>query len=221
MTRPYEFALMSFTLAAIVCGPRLSGQEDPFGGVHRAQPLLGVLVDAAHDKLGHLLGDGLVAAFDGHGPDVQDLAGGLVMLGALEGPVACKDLVGGHAEGEGMINCNGVEACYDAGLHGGIVTIKQGFTVEISGVSAGYFKAYTAGRLQLPGEYPPINFKGKGIGTAECEDEVCHLTMVFNTKTKGGGKLISRINIDHTSAGWAPQFPGTMIVATPIEGSQI
>lgn len=38
------------------------------------------------------------------------------------------------AEGEGWIDCNGVQACEDAGLHGQTVTIKQGFKIEVDGI---------------------------------------------------------------------------------------
>jgi hypothetical protein len=110
-----------------------------------------------------------------------------------------------YAEGEGTINCNGVTACEQAGLDGQTVVFRQGFTVEIQGVSAGYFKAATAGRLQLPGEYPPVFFKGKGDGTAECFEGTCDLTMGLTARMKGGGKLIfsliARLDIDFTSAG--------------------
>jgi hypothetical protein len=110
-----------------------------------------------------------------------------------------------YAEGEGTINCNGVTACEQAGLDGQTVVLRQGFTVEIQGVSAGYFKAATAGKLQLPGEYPAVFFKGKGDGTAGCSEETCDLTMELDTRTRGDGKLafslIARIHIDHTSAG--------------------
>jgi hypothetical protein len=92
-------------------------------------------------------------------------------------------------------------------LDGQTVTIQQGFKVTIDSVDAGQFDVYTAGRMQLPGELPPISFKGKGNGTAEeISKGIYDVTMDLSTRTKRGGKLIfaliARINIDHTSAGF-------------------
>jgi hypothetical protein len=114
-----------------------------------------------------------------------------------------------YAEGEGVINCNGVEACEEAGWEGQTVTIKQVFTgisvaAAIDDPAAASFKAATAGKLDLPGENPAIFFKGKGDGTIECSDGTCDLAMELDTQTKGGAKLsysLVAINIDHTSAG--------------------
>lgn len=119
----------------------------------------------------------------------------------IKGPVL-------YGEGEGTINCNGVAVCEDAGLHGQTVIIKQAIRPSLELLD---FKARTAGRILLPGEYPAINFKGKGKGTAECTDDVCHLTMEFDARTKRGGTIISRIDIDFTSAGWSSQFTGAII----------
>jgi hypothetical protein len=113
-----------------------------------------------------------------------------------------------YAEGVGTINCNGVEACHEAGLHNQPVTIQQGFTGTYIEEYHEGLDAFTVGRLHLPGEYPAIHFKGKGDGTAECSDGTCHLTMEFNTKTKRGGNIVFRLDIDHTSAGFAETFGG-------------
>ena len=79
----------------------------------------------------------------------------------IKGPVL-------YAEGMGTIDCNGVTACVEAGLHGQTVTIQQAFTgtsVAAAVATASAFKARAVGRLQLPGEYSPINFKGNGRKT--------------------------------------------------------
>ena len=114
-----------------------------------------------------------------------------------------------YAEGEGTINCNGVEACTEAGWEGQTVTIKQAFTgtsvaAVVVAATETSFKAATAGKLDLSGENPAIFFKGKGDGTIECSDGTCDLVMELDTQTKGGSKLsfsLVAINIDHTSAG--------------------
>lgn len=142
--------------------------------------------------------------------------GDVILIRDLHYIASSTQTVGGNndgfmAEGEGWIDCNGVSACEDAGLHGQTATVKQMFGVQVDGIDYGNFKARTAGVLQLPGEYPPIRFKGKGRGTAECDGDVCHLTITFKTNIKGGGKLFCRLDIDHTSAGFASQFTGAII----------
>jgi hypothetical protein len=116
----------------------------------------------------------------------------------------------------GWIDCNGVEACYSAGLDGGTVTLQQAFwkLPDMDSYSEGMLveNIRTAGKIKLPGEYPVVKFRGKGSGSAECLEDVCHFTFEFNTKTKGGMQLVFRINIDHTSAGWAEEFEGNCLI---------
>ena len=96
-----------------------------------------------------------------------------------------------YAVGEGIINCNGVTACEDAGLNGQTLTIQQGFLFDIDGFPEAALEGFairTAGRLQLAGGSPRF-FKGRGSGIIECSDETCDLTMELDTRIKGGGKL--------------------------------
>ena len=116
------------------------------------------------------------------------------------------------ADGEGTIDCNQVAACVDAELDGGIVTIEQVFVLgkhSLGDSAMGPIR--TAGRIQPPGEFPAIAFKGKGAGTTECVEGVCRSSLVLTTKTKWGGKLIFRLDIDHSSAGVIDSMEGDVV----------
>ena len=115
------------------------------------------------------------------------------------------------AEGEGTIDCNGIAACIDAGLDEETVTIVQAFWLDkkLSDDSA-IIPTRTAGTIQLPGELPAIAFKGKGTGTAECVEGVCRSSLVLDTRTKRG-KLIFRLDIDHSSAGVIDSMEGDVV----------
>ena len=112
----------------------------------------------------------------------------------------------------GTIDCNRVAACIEAGLDDETVTIEQVFVLgkRLSDGSV-IIPTRTAGRIQLPGELPAIAFKGKGTGTAECVEGVCRSSLVLDTRTKRGGKLIFRLDIDHTSAGVIDAMGGDVV----------
>jgi hypothetical protein len=120
-----------------------------------------------------------------------------------------------YAEGRGVIDCNGMLACEQAGADGLSVTFQQFFLFDIDGFPAAALEGFavgTVGRLQLPGAAPDVYFKGKGSGLVTCPDESCNLSLSLEARTSSGGKLafsLVSIHIDHTSAG---------IVATELAG---
>ncbi len=120
-----------------------------------------------------------------------------------------------YAVGQGIIDCNGVLTCEQAGADGLAVTFQQFFLLDIDGFPAAALEGFavgTVGRVQLPGEAPDIYFKGKGSGLVTCPDTTCNLALSLDARTSSGGKLafsLVSIHIDHTSAG---------IIATELTG---
>jgi len=111
------------------------------------------------------------------------------------------------ALGEGMIDCNGVTACEDAGQDGQPAYLQQGFLLEVGSVEEGLagFSVYTAGRLGIPGESVELLFKGKGDGLFECSEGTCDLAIELYAKTTHGGKLtfsLLKADIDADGAGF-------------------
>jgi hypothetical protein len=130
-------------------------------------------------------------------------------------PERLRNIKGGlafAARGEATIDCNGVAACQNAGLHGGNLTLRQAFLLGITLRQARQIHRNdgqitipirTAGRLEPPGEVSPLAFRGRGEGTLECLAGTCTLSMELSAKTRRG-LLTTRpvaIDIDHSSAG--------------------